>query len=426
MKMMIPVTLMINNTSVVIQCDLVLPEKYQNNSLIVENSLILRQNNDISSPIHGVDNVYLIQCGNSTYYKIGHSNYPLERLTNLQVGSPHNLKLIACCPGGKTIEDYLHNVYNSNKVRGEWFNFNEEELKSFIDVMKGIRNDSHTDDENRVIDDTKKENKTEDLQPTINLLNILSSKLITNSIEDNQDKLLHNNTEDEIIKCLRSCGFCKEKWDENDLTGIDNETFGRCLNICVNCNRKRKNAREELKDKLHSLTIHAHESSQNLDIIQISGQQVAVGHEDIVGSDDKYFIVTLTAIKEDGDEKYITDSLIKNFKQMFPPSYRAVSWAYSISKNNDVPYLYGMIRYDHNNKYRLTPKSTHIRNRILSQHTGKRNDRDYNVVNITKYNQKHYKTKIRDIVSHYENIAKKGQVVGNALERFIQNDNVKT
>lgn len=91
---------------------------------------------------------------------------------------------------------------------------------------------------------------------------------------------------------------------------------------------------------------------------------------------DKYFFVTLTANREDGSDDYITDILVKNFKQMFPPSCGAVAYIYSISLSPEkVPILNGLIRYNGKNKHNITVKSTHIKNEIKSMVTNIKNKR---------------------------------------------------
>lgn len=65
--------------------------------------------------------VYLITCGE--YTKIGVAVDPENRLQFMQIGNPHELKLVKVwyseCP--QTDEECLHAEFESCRVRGEWF-----------------------------------------------------------------------------------------------------------------------------------------------------------------------------------------------------------------------------------------------------------------------------------------------------------------
>ena len=67
--------------------------------------------------------VYVIQCRN--FIKIGTTNNPQKRLSELQVGCPFKLNLLqsfaSCAP--KADEKRLHDLLHKRRVRGEWFRF---------------------------------------------------------------------------------------------------------------------------------------------------------------------------------------------------------------------------------------------------------------------------------------------------------------
>lgn len=68
--------------------------------------------------------IYLIQCGNTTYYKIGITHGDIyKRLQTLQTGCPYKLKLVMMflTPDAETLEAETHEMLNENKVNGEWF-----------------------------------------------------------------------------------------------------------------------------------------------------------------------------------------------------------------------------------------------------------------------------------------------------------------
>ena len=75
--------------------------------------------------------VYLIHCVGTTYYKIGISYSPQKRLRDLQVANPLKLKLVAQIrhPDYTLLEQYLHVLCKNHKIRGEWFDFNDDEIK---------------------------------------------------------------------------------------------------------------------------------------------------------------------------------------------------------------------------------------------------------------------------------------------------------
>ncbi len=142
-----------------------------------------------------------------------------------------------------------------------------------------------------------------------------------------------------------------------------------------------------------------------------------------VRTNDKYFYVRLFADRDDGPDDHIVVELIKNFSGMFPNSFPAKAFCYSIGSSKDnVPNLYGLIRYDSKGKYRISTKSTHIRNNICSMYTNQRTLRDYDVQTLTKYSDKQYKTLVKDIKEKYDNISQMGRVKGATIETYLAPD----
>jgi hypothetical protein len=68
--------------------------------------------------------VYFISSSDG-YVKIGSSTNPEARLKNLQTATHHLLQLVHVIPGNENIEKYLHRLFVSDHVRGEWFKFSE-------------------------------------------------------------------------------------------------------------------------------------------------------------------------------------------------------------------------------------------------------------------------------------------------------------
>lgn len=69
---------------------------------------------------------YILKDNNTGYYKIGKSNNPLNREKTLQSEKP-TYTLIKTFK--KNIEKDLHNKYIKQRIRGEWFNLNNIQLK---------------------------------------------------------------------------------------------------------------------------------------------------------------------------------------------------------------------------------------------------------------------------------------------------------
>lgn len=143
----------------------------------------------------------------------------------------------------------------------------------------------------------------------------------------------------------------------------------------------------------------------------------------IILTNDKYFFIKLTSTRDDGTNDYIIQCLIKNFMSMFPESFPSRAHCYVIEYDQTlVPYLIGLIRYDSRGKYRISPKSTHIKNTIVSMSTGKRNLRFYDVQNLTSYADKRYNTKVSDIVEKCRFMGNHSQIIGNTENQMIAND----
>jgi len=105
---------------------------------------LVSQKEDIDTAIPDCDNVYLIHCLETNYYKIGHSVDPYKRIGTFQTGCPFELRLLACCTGGSNFEDKLHEKYNEQRVRGEWFSFSDNQLADVIQIFIANRCEFNT------------------------------------------------------------------------------------------------------------------------------------------------------------------------------------------------------------------------------------------------------------------------------------------
>lgn len=82
--------------------------------------------------------VYFIQHGHHGAIKIGYTREdrsPLERMASLQTGNPIELHLRAVLRGSAlAIEDRLHQIFDGQRIRGEWFQ-GDREMFDLIDAI---------------------------------------------------------------------------------------------------------------------------------------------------------------------------------------------------------------------------------------------------------------------------------------------------
>lgn len=79
------------------------------------------------------DIVYFILDTYSNTVKIGYTTIKGldKRLTNLQIGTPYELKLLGAIWGNSKIESKLHKQFNKFHIRGEWFHYTKE-IEDFL------------------------------------------------------------------------------------------------------------------------------------------------------------------------------------------------------------------------------------------------------------------------------------------------------
>ncbi|MDH2393922.1 GIY-YIG nuclease family protein [Streptomyces sp. HNM0663] len=86
-------------------------------------------------------NVYAIAAIGTSMVKIGASSNPAGRVTAFQIGCPLELRLLGNWWGGSLVENYLHHAFATKRVRGEWFDFKDEDPLPLIEatVEKAVR-----------------------------------------------------------------------------------------------------------------------------------------------------------------------------------------------------------------------------------------------------------------------------------------------
>ncbi|MFE1767208.1 GIY-YIG nuclease family protein [Streptomyces angustmyceticus] len=71
------------------------------------------------------------------YVKIGYAQDVWERLSELQCGNPFELRVLSFLPGGVEVENAIHGVLSTHRVRGEWFDLGGDPLRMFMDAYRG-------------------------------------------------------------------------------------------------------------------------------------------------------------------------------------------------------------------------------------------------------------------------------------------------
>lgn len=73
--------------------------------------------------------IYFMQIASEDCIKIGFSYYPDLRRNRLQTGLPWAIEILATMPGDLQLEAALHSRFDHLRIRGEWFDADEELLE---------------------------------------------------------------------------------------------------------------------------------------------------------------------------------------------------------------------------------------------------------------------------------------------------------
>lgn len=111
-----------------------------------------------------MSHVYIIRSGQQGAYKIGIAKDVEKRISELQIGNPNELFLIAKIDFGTPkramyVEKMMHRFYKKHHIRGEWFSrkidlkgadkyFNvsfKDQIEGFLDNERQERLDEHLD-----------------------------------------------------------------------------------------------------------------------------------------------------------------------------------------------------------------------------------------------------------------------------------------
>jgi hypothetical protein len=103
--------------------------------------LLEKENKAIKESIYK-DNggyVYFINIENTTKFKIGYTKqYPEKRMSTLQTGCPDKLVMfkIIVCDDPLKLEQYLHECFAENNIRGEWYDMEHNDVEKIADFLK--------------------------------------------------------------------------------------------------------------------------------------------------------------------------------------------------------------------------------------------------------------------------------------------------
>jgi len=82
--------------------------------------------------------IYFVLAPNYFRIKIGYtSGDPVDRLRQLQSGSPESLQLLGSLSGSRVIEKWIHHHFDHLRQKGEWFDFNWE-LRYFMESFGAV------------------------------------------------------------------------------------------------------------------------------------------------------------------------------------------------------------------------------------------------------------------------------------------------
>jgi hypothetical protein len=180
--------------------------------------------------------VYVIQEGDSNRYKIGKTdNGPVGRLSSLQTGNPTELylELWIPCEEPELLEKELHVLFESHRLRGEWFELGEKEFE----VLKTYQGD------NGIVVDEETLGKYAFLKRNGLKIDYFIHKLIVEKFNDFQGPVKQDNLEIFLENNYDSC----EGW------GVPaNQFMEKYCNWCKDNSRPLPNGRNTVYSELRS------------------------------------------------------------------------------------------------------------------------------------------------------------------------------
>lgn len=82
--------------------------------------------------------VYLVMGKDNDIVKIGIASNLIKRLSSLNTGSPEELRIFDFikCDNPRKIESELHQRYSNNRIKGEWFNIENEKILTMLNSYR--------------------------------------------------------------------------------------------------------------------------------------------------------------------------------------------------------------------------------------------------------------------------------------------------
>lgn len=113
--------------------------------------------------------IYFIESGE--YIKIGVADDPLDRLSALQTGNPHILRMLFYYAFEKSeiIEKLFHFIFSEKRIRGEWFSLVSEDIIKAKLICSAICGDKSGDFNDTCFTDGAGEVPTKDFEKMVEL-----------------------------------------------------------------------------------------------------------------------------------------------------------------------------------------------------------------------------------------------------------------
>jgi len=93
------------------------------------------------------DGVYLIQCGNLPYYKIGITRNLSKRINQMEIGVPLELKVISyfIIDNAYEVEQALHRKFFKLRKKREWFELEKKDVNFIKNALSVLGNKTESE-----------------------------------------------------------------------------------------------------------------------------------------------------------------------------------------------------------------------------------------------------------------------------------------
>ena len=90
-----------------------------------------------------IDKIYLIQNTDSGYYKVGFTKRKIsDRIKDFSTANPAELRCIYefKTEHSRKVETAIKNYYKNYKIKGEWFQFDDNVVNNFLNFCQQLEN----------------------------------------------------------------------------------------------------------------------------------------------------------------------------------------------------------------------------------------------------------------------------------------------